>query len=192
MSSYPPKTDIGLSVTFGVRSRQGLCRFVAQTRPSFSYTCRSAYEWIADIRRRRSPFGRKTDGVPEGAEGRFMTQSCRSSVPGRTGAKRTKLPLVQCRLPGGRDKNRGLGAVTKLGRRKDSLRFWTCMARRHSSGKVASDVLEPERPRLLDRSIRLLVDEQVCSHADLLSAFRPHASDGYCHVWTAPFAQGLI
>ena len=40
---------------------------------------------IADARRRRSRFGRKADGVSEGAEGRFMTQighsACSRALP---------------------------------------------------------------------------------------------------------------
>ena len=39
------------------------------------------------------------------------------------------------------------------------------------------DTLELERPRLLSRSIRLLLDEQVRSRADLLAEFRLNAAD---------------
>ncbi len=39
------------------------------------------------------------------------------------------------------------------------------------------DVLEPEYPRLLNRSVRLLVDEKVRSREDLLSDFRLYGSD---------------
>ena len=51
------------------------CPVVAQSRSSQTKGFRSVYRRIADIRRRMSRFGWKTDGILEGAEGRSLTQS---------------------------------------------------------------------------------------------------------------------
>ena len=55
---------------------QGMARMSPYgTKTTFTQPrLRSDYEWILDTRRRRSFFGRKDDGVLEGAEGRHMTQ----------------------------------------------------------------------------------------------------------------------
>lgn len=50
-------------------------------------------------------------------------------------------------------------------------------ARGWRKGEPLDDALEPENPRLLNRSVQLLVDNRVRSREDLLSDFRLHASD---------------
>lgn len=50
-------------------------------------------------------------------------------------------------------------------------------ARGWRKSEPLDDTLEPESPRLLSRSVRLLVEEQVCSREALLSEFRLHGPD---------------
>ena len=57
-------------------------------------------------------------------------------------------------------------------------RLWKYFsARGWRKSEPLDDVLEPEQPRLLNRSVRLLVDERVRSRGALLSDFRLHGPD---------------
>ena len=57
-------------------------------------------------------------------------------------------------------------------------RLWKYFsARGWRKSEPLDDVLEPEQPRLLSRSVRLLVDESVRSREALLNDFRLHGSD---------------
>ena len=61
---------------------------------------------------------------------------------------------------------------------EDRRRLWKQFsARGWRKGEPLDDILEAEEPRLLGRSVRLLVDENVQSRAELLSDFRLHAQD---------------
>ncbi len=61
---------------------------------------------------------------------------------------------------------------------EDRQRLWKQFsARGWRKGEPLDDTLKAEEPRLLGRSVRLLVDENVRSRAELLSDFRLHAQD---------------
>jgi Zn-dependent peptidase ImmA (M78 family) len=77
-----------------------------------------------------------------------------------------------------------IGAMIMRCRKLDMLseeyqrRLWKYYsARGWRKSEPQDDVLEPEHPRLLSRSVRLLVDEKVRGREALLSDFRLHGSD---------------